>query len=138
MLIVLGTGVTTAAAAFLMAGVHLFLGLGLGRNGGDSGEMCQAYLAMFSVQLLAGLWRLVAPDTAAAGLYTVAAGLVILALLERGPVNSAAREALRLMGGVAGLLLGRNWPAPPVRRWRAAWCRCGRPFIRERTSEKEN
>ena len=23
-------------------------------------------------------------------------------------------------------------------RWRAAWCRCGRPFIRERTSEKEN
>ena len=24
------------------------------------------------------------------------------------------------------------------RRWRAAWCRCGRPFIRERTSEKEN
>ena len=25
-----------------------------------------------------------------------------------------------------------------VRRWRAAWCRCGRPFIRERTSEKEN
>ena len=84
-LIVLGTGVTTAAAAFLMAGVHLFLGLGLGRNGGDSGEMCQAYLAMFSVQLLAGLWRLVAPETAAAGLYTVAAGLVILALLERGP-----------------------------------------------------
>lgn len=104
-LIVLGTGVTTAAAAFLMAGVHLFLGLGLGRNDGDSGEMCQAYLAMFSVQLLAGLWRLVAPETAAAGLYTVAAGLVILALLERGPVNSAAREALRLMGGVAGLLL---------------------------------
>lgn len=104
-LIVLGTGVTTAAAAFLMAGVHLFLGLGLGRNGGDSGEMCQAYLAMFSVQLLAGLWRLVAPETAAAGLYTVAAGLVILALLERGPVNSVAREALRLMGGVAGLLL---------------------------------
>ena len=104
-LIVLGTGVTTAAAAFLMAGVHLFLGLDPGRNGGDSGEMCQAYLAMFSVQLLAGLWRLVAPDTAAAGLYTVAAGLVILALLERGPVNSAAREALRLMGGVAGLLL---------------------------------
>lgn len=66
-LIVLGTGVTTAAAAFLMAGVHLFLGLDPGRNGGDSGEMCQAYLAMFSVQLLAGLWRLVAPDTAAAG-----------------------------------------------------------------------
>lgn len=104
-LIVLGTGVTTAAAAFLMAGVHLFLGLDPGRNGGDSGEMCQAYLAMFSVQLLAGLWRLVAPDTAATGLYTVAAGLVILALLERGSVNSAAREALRLMGGVAGLLL---------------------------------
>ena len=33
---------------------------------------------------------------------------------------------------------GGNGPAPPVRRWRAAWCRCGRPFIRERTSEKEN
>lgn len=28
-------------------------------------------------------------------------------------------------------------PAPPVRRWRAAWCRCG-SLIRERTSEKEN
>ena len=107
-LIVLGTGVTTAAAAFLMAGVHLFLGLGLGRNGGDSGEMCQAYLAMFSVQLLAGLWRLVAPETAAAGLYTVAAGLVILALLERGPVSAAAYGR---SGGSAAVLrdtAGRN------------------------------
>ena len=104
-LIVLGTGPVTALAAFLMAGVHLYLGLCRGQGCGEAGEMSQAYLAMFSVQMMVGLWRLIAPGTAAAGLYTVAAGLVLLAVLERAPVHSAAREALALLGAVAGLLL---------------------------------
>lgn len=104
-LIVLGTGPVTAMAAFLMAGVHLYLGLCRGQGCEGAGEMSQAYLAMFSLQMMMGLWRLIAPETAAAGLYTVAAGLVLLAVLERAPVHSAAREALRLLGAAVGLLL---------------------------------
>lgn len=53
--------------------------------------------------------------------------VILVGVQENGGAN--AEESLDEL---------RNWPAPPVRRWRAAWCRCERPFIRERTSEKEN
>lgn len=123
-LAVLGSGPVTAAAAILMAGVHLYLGMrggesgGRERSGGESGgrengiglawsRTPAVETAAFAVLSLAGLWRAVAPESAAACLYILGAILIFLTVLKDLPLFAVLRGYLRTAElAMAALLVG--------------------------------
>lgn len=113
-LVVFGRGPVTGTAAFLMAGIHLYLGMNRSRESGNEpasgfagNKTPAASTAAFTALLLVGLWRAVAPESAAACLYILAAVLVLLAVLKSLPFFSVLNGYLRAAElAMAGLLAG--------------------------------